>query len=167
MSWRISTMLVEEEIGEARPIARLALRVPDGARVLIACEDRFITQQLKAALEDGGLFPESVTSMTAACDLARSGRYQVIVCAPVLSDGTWKRLIDLANYYNLGFEVILLDRSFDPSEWANTVEEGAFDVLDATDELAKAGEVIKHALWAAYLKGAGPRPRITSPPKAA
>jgi hypothetical protein len=42
-----------------------------------------------------------------------------------------------------------------------------FDVLDAVCELPRAAEAVKIALWAAYLKGAGPDPRATSPQKAA
>ncbi len=160
-------MLVQVEIDEITPVARMALRIPDGARILVACEDEFLTQKFADILGEAGLFLESVTSMTAACDLMRSGRFQVVVCTPELSDGSWKRLIDVANHYDLSFEVILLIGSSHFGEWDSTIEEGVFEVLDTAHELPKAPEVIRHALWAAYLKGAGPRPGIVSPPKAA
>ena len=160
-------MLVQVERDEVKPVARLALRVPDGARILIACEDEFLTQKLMDVLGEVGIFPQSVRSMTAACDLARSGRFQVIVCTPELSDGSWRRLIDVANYYDLGFEVILLIGSPHFSEWDSAIEEGIFEVLDTSHELAKAPQVIRHALWASYLKGSGPRSGTISPLKAA
>ena len=160
-------MLVQVEIDEVKPVARLALRIPDGARILIACEDEFLTQKLMDILGEAGLFLDSVTSMTAACDLARSGRFQVIVCTPELSDGSWRRLLDVAKQYDLGFEVILLIGSSHFSEWNSAIEEGVFEVLDTAHELPKTLEVIQHALWASYLKGTGPRPRTVSPLKAA
>jgi hypothetical protein len=48
-----------------------------------------------------------------------------------------------------------------------SLKEGAFDVLDAMCEQPQAVESTKRTLWAAYLKGAGPNPRATSPRKAA
>jgi len=63
---------------------------------------------------------------------------------------------DIANHYDLGFEVVLWARSFDLLEWTEALKDGAFDVLDAMCEQPKAVESTKRALWAAYLKGAGP-----------
>lgn len=160
-------MLIQVEIDEITPVARMGLRMPDGARILVACEDDFLTQKLADILGEVGLFPESVTSMTAACELARSGRFQVVVCTPELSDGSWQRLIDVAKHYDLGFEVILLIGSPHFSEWDSAIEDGVFEVLDTSHELPKVPQVIRHALWASYLKGAGPRPGTVSPLKAA
>jgi len=42
------------------------------------------------------------------------------------------------------------------------LENGAFDVLDAVYEQSRVVEATKCALWAAYLKGAGPSPRVMS-----
>ncbi len=84
----------------------------------------------------------------------------------MLSDGSWKRLTDIANHNDLGFEVVLWARNFDLAEWVEALKEGAFDVLDALCELQRAVQAVKTALWAAYLKGAGPDPRATSPQKA-
>ena len=105
--------------------------------------------------------------MTAGCEAAKSGRFQVIVSTPLLRDGSWKRLTDIANHYDLGFEVVLWARNFDLAEWVEALKDGAFDVLDAMCEPPKALEATRRALWAAYLKGAGPNPRVTSPQKAA
>jgi hypothetical protein len=105
--------------------------------------------------------------MTAACEAAKSGDFQVVVSTPLLKDGSWRRLTDIANHYDLGFEIVLWARNFDLRESAVALEEGAFDVLDAMCEQPKAVEATKGALWAAYLKGAGPNPRASSPRKAA
>ena len=86
----------------------------------------------------------------------------MVVATPLLSDGSWRRLIDVANHYNPDFVVILLARTFDLREWAEALKDGAFDVLDALHELPRAVEVAKRALWAAYLKGAGPDPEAAS-----
>jgi hypothetical protein len=78
-----------------------------------------------------------------------------------------ERIVDIANHYNLGFVVLLLASTFDFNQCAEALEDGAFDVLDVLHELPKVAEVIKRALWAAYLKGAGPSPEVASPPMAA
>jgi len=134
------------------------MKLPNGARILIACDDRPTTERLNTVLREAGLISESARSMTAACDSARSGRFQVVVSTPTLSDGSWERLIGIARHFELGFEVVLIARNFDLLEWAEALKKGAFDDLDMTRELPSAAEAIKCALWAAYLKGAGPRP---------
>ena len=57
--------------------------------------------------------------------------------------------------------------NFDLRERAVALNEGVFDVLDAMCEQPKAVESTKRALWAAYLKGAGPDPRAANPQRAA
>ena len=94
--------------------------------------------------------------MTEGCEAAKSGRFQVVVSTPLLNDGSWRRLIDIANHYDLGFEVVLGTRNFDLHDWAEAMKDGAFEVFDILSELPRAVETIKTALWAAYLKGAGP-----------
>ena len=91
----------------------------------------------------------------------------MVVSTLLLRDGSWTRLTDIANHYDLGFEVVLWARNFDFAEWGEAMKDGAFDVLDALCELPRAVEAVKTALWAAYLKGARPDPRATSPQKAA
>ena len=140
--------------------------VPDGSQILIVCEDSS-AERLKTVLREAGVGSETAKSMTAGCELARSGRFQTVVSTPLLSDGSWRRLIDIANHYDLGFEIVLLVRHFDLAEWAEALKDGAFEVLDAVGELPRAAEVVKHALWAAYLRGAGPRPEAASSRKVA
>jgi DNA-binding NtrC family response regulator len=157
----------QESTGESKTHSGSALKVPDGARILIVCDDDSDTERLKTILREAGFVSEWAKSMTAGCEAAKSGRFQVIVSTPLLRDGSWKRLTDIANHYDLGFEVVLWARNFDLAEWVEALKDGAFDVLDAVCELSKTVEATKRALWAAYLKGAGPNPRLTSPQKAA
>jgi DNA-binding NtrC family response regulator len=132
------------------------LRSPDGARILIVCDDDSITAQLKTVLRESRIISETARGITAGCELAKSGQFQVVISQPLLSDGSWGRLIDIAKHYDLGFEVILLARTFDLMQWTEALQEGAFDVLESLYGLPKAAETVKRAVWAAYLKGAGP-----------
>jgi len=153
---------MQQELDETQSFASPVPRVPDGARILITCEDQFTRELLTKVLQEAGLISESARSMTEACGVAKSGRFQVVISTPTLSDGSWERLISIAHHFDLGFEVVLWARNFDLMEWSEALREGAFDVLDATRELPKTAEVMKRALWAAYLKGAGPHPELTS-----
>jgi DNA-binding NtrC family response regulator len=156
------TTPTQEDIHSGSP-----LKIPDGARILIVCDDNYDTERLRTILQEEGFTSEWAKSITAGCEAAKSGLFQVVVSTPSLKDGSWKRLTDIANHYDLGFEIILWARNFDLRDWAVALEEGAFDVLDAMCEQPKAVEVTKGALWAAYLRGAGPKPRAASPRKAA
>jgi DNA-binding NtrC family response regulator len=156
-----------ESTGESKTHSGLPLKVPDGARFLIVCDDNSDTDRLKSVLQEAGFVSECAKSITAGCEAAKSGRFQVIVSTPLLRDGSWKRLTEIANHYDLGFEVVLWARNFDLAEWVEALKDGAFDVLDAMCEPPKAVEATKRALWAAYLKGAGPNPKVTSPQNAA
>jgi len=98
--------------------------------------------------------------MRAGCEAAKSGEFQVVISTPLLKDGSWRRLTDIANHSDLRFEVVLWARSFDLREWAEALENGAFDVLDAVYELPRVLEATKGALWAAYLKGARPITKV-------
>jgi DNA-binding NtrC family response regulator len=156
-----------ERIGENTTESGLPLKLPDGARILIVSDDNSDTDRLKAILREEGFASELAKSITAGCEAAKSGRFQVVVSTPQMGDGSWRRLADIAKHYDLGFEIVLWARNFDLHEWVAALEEGAFDVLDALCEQPKAVEATKRALWAAYLKGAGPNPRAASPLKAA
>jgi DNA-binding NtrC family response regulator len=137
----------------------LALKIPDGARILIVCDDELDTERMNIALRKTGLASECAKSIAEGCAAAKSGRFQVVVSKPLLSDGSWRRLIDISNHYDLGFEVVLWTRNFDLPDWGEAMKNGAFDVLDARDERPNS---IEAALWAAYLKGAGPHPKAAS-----
>ena len=149
------------------PSIRLQLQVPAEARILIVSDDDAITERLHLAFGEAGFISECAKSMTAGCEFARSGRFHVVVTVPVLSDGSWRRLVDIASHYDLAFVVVLVASTFDSNQWGEALEDGAFDVLDALHELPKAAETAKRALLAAYLKGARPGPEVASPSKAA
>jgi len=142
-------------------------KVPDGARILIVSDDHSLTEQVNIVLKEAGFISQCAESITAGCEAAKSGRFQVVISAPTLGDGSWRRLVDIARHYDLGFVVVLLASTFDLKEWDEALEDGAFDVLDVLHELPKVAETTKRALWAAYLNGAGPAHRVASPPKAA
>ena len=160
--------LTQQPIHEIEDHAGLMVRPSDGARILILCADDWITGQLETALGQAGFISQTARSITTGCAFAKSGLFQVVMATPVLADGSWRRLVDVARHYDLGFVVVLVASSLDSNQWAVALEDGAFDVLDALHELPRAAEVAKRALWAAYLKGAGgPRPEDAIPPKAA
>lgn len=142
-------------------------KVSGKARILIVCDDDSITKRLTIAFQEAGLRSEVVQSMTAGCAFARSGRFQVVFTTPVLRDGSWRRLVDIASQYDPGFVVVLVAIGYDFNRCAEAVKEGAFDVLDPMHELPKTAEAARCALWAAYLKGVGPCPEVVSHPMAA
>jgi len=109
----------------------LKLRVPDEARILIVSDDDSDAERLKTIFRQAGFNSERARSMTVASEWTKSGRFQVVVSTPLLSDGSWRRLVDVASHHNLALVVILLARSFDLRQWAEALMDGAFDVLDA------------------------------------
>ncbi len=151
----IQTRKITEEL---KPPAGLTLTVPRMTRILIVSEDDSDTERLKAALWEAGLTSESAKSITAGCEAAKSGRFQVVFSTPLAADGSWRRLIEVASHYGLTFEVILLARNFDLNQWAESLQVGAFDVLDVLCDLPKAAEAANRALGTGYLKRFRPRP---------
>jgi len=143
---------------ETKPRADLALGVADMARILIVSENDSDSGRLKTVFRKAGLTSESANSITTGCELAESGRFQVVFSTPLLGDGSWKRLIEVANYHSLSFEIVLLARKFDLNQWLEALQVGAFDVLDVLCDLPKAAESAKRALGAAYLKRFRTRP---------
>lgn len=141
---------------EATPV-----NVPDGA-VLIVCDDNYQAGLLRSVLLRAGFVSERAGSIGAACEAAKSGRFQVIISTPWFRDGSWKRLADTANRYDLNFEVVLLAPNCDSSVWAGALNDGAFDVLDVMCEQPRAIQTAKRAMWAAYLKGARSTPRCSA-----
>lgn len=142
---------------ETEPNSLLVMKLPNRARILIVCNNEVDTDGLRTVLRDSGLACESARTITAACERARSGGFQVIFSSPYLEDGSWRRLIDLAHYHDLSFEVILLARTFSDKEWAEALQEGAFDLLDVLSDLARAAEVARSAMGSDYLRRFRPR----------
>ena len=132
--------------------ASLTPRIVDLARVLIVSDNDSETERLKTEFRDAGLTSENANSMTAGCALAKSGRFQVVFSTPLLADGSWRCLIEVASWHNLGFEVVLLARTFTFDEWAEALQIGAFDVLDVLCDLPKAVEAARRASGSFFLK---------------
>jgi DNA-binding NtrC family response regulator len=145
---------------------RPAPELPRGSQVLIV-GDHANSDEIVATLHDAGIESKTAKSMTEACECVRSGQYQAILSKPLMNDGSWRRLIDVAHHYDLGCEIVLVARDFDHATWAEALNDGAFDVLETLSSQMGAAEVTKRALWAAYLKGAGPNTRAGSPQQAA
>lgn len=82
---------------ETEPPAGLTLRGPDLTRILIVRENDSDTERLTTAFREAGWTSESTNTMTAACELAQSGRFQLVFSAPHLGDGSWRLLIGLAS----------------------------------------------------------------------
>ena len=143
---------------ETKPRGGAALRVADMTHILIVHDNDADTERLKGVFGKAGLTSERVNNMTEGCESARSGRFHVVFSVPVLGDGSWRRLIEVANQTHLPFEVILLARTFDLSQWAAALQLGAFDVLDVLWDLPKAGEAAKYASEMTYLKRGRPHP---------
>jgi DNA-binding NtrC family response regulator len=145
-------MEIENRTGETQPLADLTPSARDMARILIVCETDSDTDKLKTVFQEAGLTSESVNSIVAGCESARSGRFGVIFSTPCTGDGSWKSLIEVANQCDLKFEIILFARAFELDQWAEAMQIGAFDVLDFVFDLPRAAEVAQHAFGAAYLK---------------
>jgi len=152
--------------GAADYPARVAPELPTGSQVLIV-GDHTNLDAVIAKLQESGIHAKTAKSMTEACECVRSGHFQAILSRPLMSDGSWRRLIDVAHHYELEFEVVLVARDFDHAGWAEALNDGAFDILETLNNQLGAAEVTKRALWAAYLKGAGPRRTAGTPQKAA
>ena len=155
-------MQTQEEIRSG-----LQSNIPDGARILIVCDDDSDGRRLRALLLEAGFALACAESFATGCEAAKSGQYQVVVSIPRLRDGSWRRLTDIANYHELPFEVVVWARNFDLREWAEALDNGAFDVVDAVYDQPRVVEAAKCALWAAYLKGALPNSRAIRPHHAA
>ncbi len=130
----------------------LALISPGMPRILTVCDNDSDTERLEIVFREAGLTSESANSITAGCESSKSGRFEVVFSSPLLADGSWRRLIDVANHFDLSFEIILLTRNFNLGQWAEAIQEGAFDILDVVYDLPKAAEAAKRALGTAYLK---------------
>lgn len=70
------------QLGEAIRSRSLNSDTPAKSRILIVNDDDSIYKELEVILLHEGFASEREKSMTAGCDSARSGRFQVIVTAP-------------------------------------------------------------------------------------
>jgi DNA-binding NtrC family response regulator len=135
----------------------LVTAVPENCRALIVCDDDFVAERLKNVSSAAGVMVEWAKSMAEGCEAARSGRFHVIFTSPVLSDGSWTRLVDIATRYDLAFEVVLVasTSTFESTKYGEMSEKLAFDILDPLRDLPINAETTRRAVWAGYLMGAG------------
>lgn len=138
--------------------ADAVLQDPEMTRILIVCDNDSHTEELGANFREVGLTSESTNSIRAGCEAAKSGRFHVVFCTPLLGDGSWSGLIEVADQYNLTFKVILLARTFDLTQWVEALRAGAFDVLDVLCDLPKAADIAKRALGTDFLRRFQTRP---------
>ena len=127
-------------------------KTPDMARILIVHEDDLIAERLNIVLREAGYISERAKNITAGCESARSGRFQVVITTPRLGDGSWRRLVDIARHYVLGFVVVLLSSTFDFNEWVEALEDGAFDVLVACRRVTITRLLASKLLWLPAVK---------------
>lgn len=130
------------------------------SQILIVGDKSRVSEDTEAALLRAGVRTRRVASTRAGCALAGTGQFQVVIVTESLFDGAWKRLIEMAGRSRPGFEVIVVANEHDTNQRRAALQEGVFEFLDASSELPRLGEVVRSALWAAYLEGAGPRPNI-------
>ena len=145
---------VPRRMTQTGPVQR---RIP---RVLILSGDQALTRSLISALDKTGLCAEHKTTLAAGCALVASGQFQVVLTETALVDGSWRRLLDLESRKQpeFAFAIVLVTRTFDPDQCFYAMQDGAFDVIDAVRDLPNVGVVVRRALLAEYLMGAGPSP---------
>jgi DNA-binding NtrC family response regulator len=157
-------MQQEQAMNLTTPVAEkmeagTTLKIPEAARILIVSDDGSDAEGLKDMFLQEGFVSEYARSIDEGCDAVKSGRFQVVVSRPVLKDGSWKQFAKIANRYDLGIEVVLWAQNVDSRERGQALDDGAFDILDASrEQQPRAAETTKRALWSAILKGAGPHP---------
>ena len=62
--------------------SRLQSNIPDGARILIVCDDDSDGRRLRALLLEAGFTLACAESFATGCEAAKSGQYQVVVSMP-------------------------------------------------------------------------------------
>lgn len=144
----------QTETGSLNPAIGLVPRVPYEGRILIASDHQSVVEQLGRVFQAAGFASDSADTISAASQSVRCSRFQVVFATPSFADGSWRRLVDISSHYDLGFVVVLMTLTADLDVWTRALEDGAFEVLDASHDLSRAPEVARAALWAAYLNGA-------------
>jgi len=72
---------------------------------------------------------EHVADVKQARVKMQSRRYEVILSAANLPDGTWLEVLDLARRLSPHSEVIVTDRNADARFWAEALNMGAYDLI--------------------------------------
>ncbi len=119
------------------------------SRILIACEDDSIAEQLRLIFLTANFKSEHTKDIRTACKFIESGRFQVVFTFPLLCDGSWQQLFDFARSRELPLFFVVMARSFDFHDWGESLRNGAINVLDVLKELPKPAEVPSQAFWTA------------------
>jgi DNA-binding NtrC family response regulator len=135
-------------------------RIPVTPRILIVTDNDKLAETLEPPLRRAGFLTTRARDLSQGNEAAESGNFSVVVTTPQLRDGSWKELAVTAHQCRPRFAIILVARTFDLGDWAQALEDGAFDVLDALYELPRAVETVRRALWTEYLTGTWPDLRI-------
>jgi DNA-binding NtrC family response regulator len=145
---------LQTETGSINSVMGLRPRSSYEGRILVVSDEKLIVQQLDRVFDAAGFTSESTNTIAAASEFVRCSRIQVVFATPSFVDGTWRRLVDISSHYDLHFVVVLMTLTADLDAWTRALDDGAFEVLDASHDLSRAPEVARAALWAAYLNGA-------------
>jgi DNA-binding NtrC family response regulator len=119
-------------------------------RILIVCDDPQVSEELLIALKSANLRPERAADFTSACKLLKSGKFQVVFATPRVPGGSWDKLMNFARSRYQALPFVVVARSFDMSDWANCLKNGAFEVLDSVNEISKAAEIATQAVSASW-----------------
>jgi DNA-binding NtrC family response regulator len=118
-------------------------------RILIACENGQIADELAEVLKRAKLRSEQAVDFTSACKLLKTGKFQVVFTTPGIPGGSWEKLMEFGRGSGKTLSFVIVARSFDLSDWAECLKNGAFEVIDSISEISGAGEVAVNASSAA------------------
>src|SRR3989442_4064002 len=90
-----------EKIGAAEPGPALSPTVLDEAGILIVCADDSDTETLRAIFREAKFTLECAKTITAGCEAAASGRFQVVLSVPRLDYGSLRTFIHLSRYQDV------------------------------------------------------------------
>lgn len=157
----------EGESGRPRELPRRMMQTVPGRprirrepHVLLVSGDEALADILISILDESGFAVEHATSIADGCALAESGHFYVVLTEPSLSDGSWRCLADLATRNHAKFVLVLIAKRGDLPPRFYAKQDGVFDVIDASNDLSRAGDVVAQALWVEYLNGSGPVPDL-------
>jgi DNA-binding NtrC family response regulator len=117
---------------------------------LIVCEDGQIADELLEVLKKADLRSELAMDFRSACKLLKTGNFQVVFTTPGVPGGSWEKLMEFVRGNGETISFVIVARSFDLSDWANCLKNGAFEVLDSMSEISRAGEVAVKAFSATW-----------------
>jgi CheY-like chemotaxis protein len=148
------------EVPTPPPQIRQFFRLKSGTsgppRILLVTDDDLLAETVRQILISDRFVTVRARSLAEALEATYSGQFPVAIATARLEDGSWKRLAAVADRARTRFSVIVLAKTFGLHEWAEALDDGAFEVLDAISELPKLAEVVRHALLTEYLLGERP-----------